>query len=291
MNDKVRMPSRDELADIFFDTEKFYKAEPELQQSIQKSIDGSKVYVEDDYPAFERNRFDHTAVYVSRYRTFQTAHYHAQRDPSARIGVLNFASAVNPGGGVLKGSRAQEEALCRCSTLYAVISNEKFVAPFYSYHRKRHDVRYTDRCIYSPDIVVIKSDIGRPERLTDDQWLKVDVLTCAAPKLRERPNNKFDPGDEKPIKVSDAELFDIHVKRGEHILTIAAHHDIDILILGAFGCGAFRNNPSVVADAYKKILSDFDGTFKEIVFAVYCPPNQNDDNYRAFNRVFGVKKS
>ena len=85
MNDKIGMPSRDELADIFFDTEKFYKADADLQQSIQKSIDGSKVYVEDDYPAFERNRFDHTAVYVSRYRTFQTARYHAQRDPSARI--------------------------------------------------------------------------------------------------------------------------------------------------------------------------------------------------------------
>ena len=91
--------------------------------------------------------------------------------------------------------------------------------------------------------------------------------------------------------MSDDELFDIHVKRGEHILTIAAHHGIDILILGAFGCGAFRNNPSVVADAYKEVLSKFEGAFKEIVFAVYCPPNQSDDNYRAFNRMFGRKKS
>ena len=171
---------------------------------------------------------------------------------------------------MIKGSRAQEEALCRCSTLYAVISNEKFVAPFYSYHRKRHDVRYTGRCIYSPDIVVIKSDIGRPEHLTADQWLKIDVLTCAAPNLRERPNNKFNPGDDKPINVSDAELFDIHVKRGEHILTIAAHYGIDILLLVAFGCGAFRNNPSVVADSYKKILSDFDGAFKECVRSDRC---------------------
>ena len=287
MNVKTKLPSRDELTAIFFDTEKWYKSEPTLKAAIQKSIEGSKVYVEDDYPAFDKNKFEQTAVSVNGDRSFQAARRHFELDPSARIGVLNFASAVNPGGGVLKGSRAQEECLCRCSTLYAVISNEKFVAPFYSYHRKRHDIRYTDRCIYSPDIVVIKSDINRPERLPSEQWLKVDVLTCAAPKLRERPNNKFDPGDEKPIKVSDAELFDIHVKRGEHILTIAAHHGIDILLLGAFGCGAFRNNPLVVADAYKKILSDFNGAFKEIVFAVYCPTNQNDNNYLAFERVIG----
>ena len=58
------------------------------------------------------------------------------------------------------------------------------------------------------------------------------------------------------------------------MLSVAAVHRADILVLGAFGCGAFQNNPRIVAQAYKNILPEFDGQFSKIEFAVYCSPRE-----------------
>ena len=71
-----------------------------------------------------------------------------------------------------------------------------------------------------------------------------------------------------------------------HTTLVVAHHGADIFVTGAFGCGAFKNNPEVVAAAYKKVVPEFDGCFKEIVFSIYCRPNETQ-NFDAFKRVFG----
>lgn len=85
--------------------------------------------------------------------------------------------------------------------------------------------------------------------------------------------------------MSDAELFGYHVRRAMHILTCAAAEGADVLVLGAFGCGAFRNNPEVVASAYKVALSEFPSVFTHVEFAVFCPPNGSSENYYVFKRV------
>ena len=95
----------------------------------------------------------------------------------------------------------------------------------------------------------------------------------------------MNPGNAAPLKISDDELYKIHLQRGEHILTVAAHHQANILILGAFGCGAFRNNPKIVAEAYKETLKKFNGYFQEVVFAVYYSPKNGNENYIAFNQI------
>ena len=74
------------------------------------------------------------------------------------------------------------------------------------------------------------------------------------------------------------------------MFTVVAHHGADIFVTGAFGCGAFQNNPEVVAAAYKKILPEFDGYFKEVVFAIYCRANETI-NYEMFKKVLGKSKS
>lgn len=86
--------------------------------------------------------------------------------------------------------------------------------------------------------------------------------------------------------MNDAELFGYHVKRAIHKLTCAAAKEADILVLGAFGCGAFRNNPEVVAKAYKAALQIFPKVFDQIEFAVYCPPDRSE-NYDAFRNILG----
>lgn len=107
------------------------------------------------------------------------------------------------------------------------------------------------------------------------------MITCAAPNLRERPYNAMNPGQGTALKLSDTELLQIHRERGQKILRIAAAHGTDTLILGAFGCGAFRNPPEVVARAYRELLGEFDGYLRRVEFAVYCAA-RDSRNYDAF---------
>ena len=84
----------------------------------------------------------------------------------------------------------------------------------------------------------------------------------------------------------DAELFGYHVKRAIHMFTCAAAKGADVLVLGAFGCGAFQNNPEVVARAYRTAISEFPKVFKKIEFAVYCSP-RDMRNYQVFEKILG----
>lgn len=276
---------RERLVGIFEDTLRLCKNEEELKQAIQESISGSVLYVESDNPKLSCSKYENTTISVNKYRTLETAQYYRKKYPDARIVVMNFASATNVGGGVKKGSKAQEESICRCSTLYPVLNTESNWKKYYEYHRLRRDSRYTDRCIYSPDIVMIKSDVDFPEVMPVSKRIKVDVLTCAAPNLRANQNNFMNAGSAKPLKVSEDELYEIHLKRAEKILTVAAHHGAEIFIGGAFGCGAFQNNPYVVAESYKEAVKKFNGYFQEVVFAIYCSPKDTGRNYTAFNKI------
>ena len=276
---------RERLIRIFEDTLRLCRNDEQVKQAIKESISGSVLYVESDYPKLSRPKYESTIISVNKYRTLETAQYYRKKHPNAKIVVMNFASATNVGGGVKKGSKAQEEALCRCSTLYPVLNTEANWKKFYEYHRARRDSRYTDRCIYSPNIVMLKSDVDFPETMPASKRIKVDVLTCAAPNLRANPNNFMNAGNSKPLKVSENELYEIHLRRAEKILKVAAYHGADIFVGGAFGCGAFKNNPYVVAESYKEAVKKFKGYFQEIVFAIYCSPKDTGRNYTAFNEI------
>lgn len=276
--------TKDTLIDIFFDTENFYTTNEFLREAVRASIEGTIFYGAQDYPPLPEKKFDKTTVTVVRKRSFDAAISAQRKNLEARIAVHNFASATNPGGGVKHGSRAQEEALCRCSTLYPVLNTEENFRRFYKVNRERNDSLHDDACIYTPEIIICKSDIEKPARLPKDKWELVDVITVAAPNLRERPNNLYNPGNGKPAQISDEELFALHERRLRHLFTIVAHHGAEIFVTGAFGCGAFKNNPEVVARAYKKILPEFDGYFKEIVFAIYCRP-QEMTNFEVFKKI------
>ncbi len=273
-----------DLAEIFQDTKAWYESDATLKKAVQDSIAGTKFYDAENYPALPEKRFNSTTITVTKGRTFEAAVDMRVDNPDAKIAVHNFASATNPGGGVKHGSRAQEEALCRCSTLYPALDTDENWQRYYNFHRERQDAIYTDACIFTPNVIICKSDVDLPQRLPQEDWVTVDVMTCAAPNLRVYPNNKHNPGNDKPITVTDNELLKIHEKRGRHMLTILAENGVDIFVTGAFGCGAFANNPYVVAQAYKNLLQEFDGYFKEIVFAIYCTPRE-ESNYQAFNKI------
>lgn len=274
-----------ELIEVFKDTKMLYRTNSVLAGSIANSIANTVLYAPGIIPEKGRPRFSTDMhVSVTRNRSLDAAMRHCNKASRSRVAVLNFASATNPGGGVVKGSKAQEEALCRCSTLFPVLNTQELQEKFYHFHQERQDTRYTDACIYTPGIMVFKTDTNIPERLRPELWRQVDIISCAAPNLRKVPYNRMNPGTGPAIPVSDRELLEIHKTRGRKIFRIAVANGIDTLILGAFGCGAFKNPPAIVARAYREILEEFDGCISKVEFAVYCPPG-DDANYRAFTKV------
>ncbi|MGN0587715.1 MAG: TIGR02452 family protein [Oscillospiraceae bacterium] len=271
--------------EIFEDTMRLCKENAKLAEAIKFSRANTKFYAADEYPENAKPDTERsTEINVTTERTLAAAKRLSEKYSGKRIAVLNFASATNPGGGVTTGSSAQEESLCRCSTLYPCLKTNELYGQFYSMHQKLCDTRYTDACIYTPKIISIKSDTAFPQAVPESEWFSVDVITCAAPNLREKPYNSMNPGQGKAVKVSPAELLAIHKKRGAHILDIAAANSADIVVMGAFGCGAFQNDPNIVARAYNEILSYYENVFDEIVFAVYCSP-KDTGNYDTFKRI------
>lgn len=275
------MPSREDLIAVFEDTEKWYGTDAEFKAAVQESIRGTKLYMEGETPSLLEPREAKAKVLVNKHKTIEAALLIRHKYPDAKIAVHNFASATNPGGGVKKGSRAQEECLCRTTTLYPVLDTEENWKRYYKFHRNRRDQHYTDACIFTPSIVAVKTDDDLPRRMAKDEWMKLDVLTCAAPNLRERPGNAMNSAPGKPVKMTDADLLKLHEHRARHLLSVAAANGEDIVILGAFGCGAFQNKPEVVAKAYANVLPDFMHQFQVIEFAVYCTP-RDTRNYVAF---------
>lgn len=114
---------REENITVFKDTEKLCKDNKQLAESIKKSISKQKLILESDkIESPNLNIFAEPAeVVVSKKRTFEAASQYKGR----QIAVHNFASAFNPGGGVVKGSSAQEECLCRCSGLYFCLNTSE----------------------------------------------------------------------------------------------------------------------------------------------------------------------
>lgn len=268
---------RQENVSIFEDTREHCKKHPVIANAIKLSNDHQEVFLENDpvLPAPKASA-DKAKIVVSKRRSFEAAFRYAGYETC----VLNFASATNPGGGVAWGSTAQEECLCRCSTLYANLIVKENWERFYAPHRQQHNQLYNDDCIYTPDVLVFKSDTRFPQMMDQEDWLQVNVITCAAPNLRP------DKDGTERVKVTNTELKELHKKRMRRILTIAASRQNDVVILGAYGCGAFKNPPEVVAEAMKEVVQEFLHHFKVIEFAVYCSP-RDEQNYLAFKKVLG----
>ena len=277
---------RDENVTVFKDTERLCKTNPKLSESVKKATASQKLILEGDTLADQKKDIyeDPAKVVVSKKRMYEAAAgYKGQH-----VAVHNFASASNPGGGVVNGASAQEECLCRCSGLYFNLNTRAMWDGFYQPHRDAHDPIHNDDIIYTPGVTVFKTDTAMPELMLESDWYDVDVITCAAPNLRNQPSNKYNTGDgNKQTVMKDKNLLALHEKRLRRILEVALSEGCDTIILGAFGCGAFQNNPEVVAQANRNVIKDYLHAFKNIEFAVYCSP-LDDRNFKIFERVLKV---
>lgn len=194
-----------------------------------------------------------------------------------KVAVLNFANAYSPGGGVVNGEMAQEECLCRSSNLYPALTLPYLLKNYYKWNSKHTGDMGTDAVIYSPGVTVFKTDDAIPEIMERGKWFQTDVLTCAAPYVR--------PDKKHPVTME--KLEDVHYKRMRNILEVASANDVDILILGAFGCGAFNNPPDLVAEVCRHLLiqNGYGRFFKKVIFAIKKNNAQNT-NLEAFKNAF-----
>ena len=194
----------------------------------------------------------------------------------SKILVLNLASPVHPGGGVRRGARAQEEDLCRKSSLLLSLES-KAARKYYSYNASLHSFMGSDALMLTPNVEIIKDENG----ILLDDTVVVSVLTCAAPKVS---NGKEG--------LSEREYRELVYNRIVGMLKCAAYFGYRDLVLGAWGCGAYGNDAAVISDLFYKALTELDykgykeiDLFNRIDFAV-LDKTKEQYNFKQFNRNF-----
>lgn len=215
-----------------------------------KAAESAKVSILPDAPLPDSERRSHneghdvTLVTVANITTLAVAR--ALLEQGHRPLALNFANGVETGGGFLRGATAQEETLCRSSALYATLLGD----PMYDFHRDNDPAASSDWAILSPDVPVFRDDSG----MECEQPWPLSFLTCAAP---------YAPA---VGRTESAKLLRQRIRR---VLAIARAYENDSLVLGAWGCGAFRNGPLQTAMDFREALEgDFDRAFSHVVFAI-----------------------
>ena len=186
-----------------------------------------------------------------------------------RNAVLNFSSYKEPGGMFINGSKAQEECLCHESFLYNVLSQKQ---DFYDWNNQyKNKALYLNRALYTPFVQFIREG----KSYSDYTIYKLcDVITCAAPNksAAQRYQNVSNEENTKALK-----------SRIKFILDIAKENKVENLILGAYGCGVFGQDPKEVASIFKEYLGTTHKCFTGVIFAI---PSGRDGNLEVFKDVF-----
>lgn len=274
------MDNREARLKIFEGTKQLVEQNDTLKKAVDISRAEQIIYWEGEKIEYGAPRFTKPFdVVISKQKTVEAARKYA--NSGKKVSILNFASSVAPGGGVVSGAQAQEESICRVSTLYFALSDKNTAGKFYDkhwemIHQKKMNRRNTDDTIYTPGIVVVRDDAADEIMLDKDSWYTIDVITCAAPDIRL-------VGDDTEYNPKKEELYKEFVKRWKCILCAGANHNADVLILGAFGCGVFANPPEMVARAFSEAAQEFKNHFETIEFAIYS--NGNNSNYNDFEKV------
>lgn len=227
----------------------------EVSFAIQRTTAYTDVTLEDILSETKRFAETKNSVYKNDVVTCaRAAVTHAK--PGAKICVLNFASYTSPGGGFLKGATAQEEALCYSTGLYPCLASKP---DWYDKHREEE----TDSC-YSNDYIYSKN----VPFIVNGKCYFVDVLTMAAPN---NAKSRFSPVEE------------IFKERMEVAVQIAIKNNVDVMLLGAWGCGVFGNDPKFVADRWKELSKLYAGYIGEFVHPII-----DTATYKVFKDVFKV---
>jgi uncharacterized protein (TIGR02452 family) len=245
-----------------------------IREAVDAAVRGTTLVRPDEIAALEAaissvpSRTGRPTIEVTPETTSAAARRLVEREGATQVAALSFASAISVCGGFLVGAKAQEEDLARQSALYACLAPQR---AYYEMNRALGSDLYTDAMIHSPDDPFFRDDgLG---------WLEapyaVSILTVPAPACR----GGLDP--------SDPRVHETIGRRARNILLLAAARGHRTIVLGAWGCGAFRNDPENVSSAFSAALDDerLRGVFERVLFAVYDPGGRN---LAAFRRRFAA---
>ncbi|MEU6641238.1 TIGR02452 family protein [Saccharomonospora sp. NPDC046836] len=228
----------------------------DISPAIAEAVRGTRLYLPEQPVPPEPQPGRPARIEVLDCSTLAAARQLASAAPDEPA-CLNFASARKPGGGYSSGATAQEESLARASALVACL---RAAPDYYRYHRAHRDPLYSDRIIYSPAVPVFRDD----DHSLLDQPYQVAFLTSAAPNAS------------ATTSVEQRELIpSVLHERAAKVLTVAHDNGHQRLVLGAWGCGVFGNDPEVVAAAFAELLTGdgpFAHRFTHVVFAVLDRP-------------------
>lgn len=236
-------------------------------------------YSSDDRGNIRCFKMDSFSCAIKRYYELSKEQVEIQNN---QIAVLNFANPVHPGGGVRRGARAQEEDLCRRSSLLLSLENQSSKV-YYEYNQQCDHFLSSDAMILSPKVEIIKDENYTPL----PESIVLNVITCAAPIYYISHIEDASKRD-----VMQEQYYSLFYQRIQRMLKCSAHFGYRNLILGAWGCGAFGNDSRVVSNLFLQALETKDSTgiplkdyFCSIDFAVYGKTNLH--NFNQFNRIFG----
>jgi len=236
----------------------------DLEPALTRAIEETKLYTPQQASA-ALERLDPAPAHRPTIEgTDETTQVAARRlvesESIADLALLNFASARNPGGGFINGAKAQEEDLCRCSGLYPCLLAQR---GYYEANRDHESTLYTDHLIYSPNVPWFRTR-GRDQ---PDTVFLASVITAPAPNA-----GVVLARDPDALPELEAALR----RRAGLVLAVAADNGHRTVLLGAWGCGVFRNDPVLVADAFGSWLESarFAGVFDRVVFAIYDSSKQ-----------------
>ncbi|MFY0582740.1 TIGR02452 family protein [Cystobacter fuscus] len=243
-----------------------------VRDEVERATRGTRLYRPSDFGALARPEPVGGAprLEVTSEKTGEAARRLFEAEGVTRVLALNFASAKNPGGGFLGGAKAQEEDLSRCSALHACLLRQP---DYYAENRRQPSMLYTEHLIYSPEVPFFRDEQGT---LLERPFL-ASIITSPAPNAGEALRR--DPSLRPRIR-------EVLEARALNVLRVAAHEGHRVLVLGAWGCGVFRNDPREVAEALARALAALPGAFERVVFAVY-ERGGDGPNLRAFRERFG----
>lgn len=228
----------------------------EIGPAIRESVANTAIYSPETLADISIGELRRDTKLEVTDETTITAARRLASEQGEHLACLNFASAKNPGGGFLGGSEAQEESLARSSGLYPCL----LAAPeYYGRNRACRTTLYLDLAIWSPNVPFFRDDTGA---LLDEPF-HTSVITAPAPNAGAVASNE-------PARV--VEIEPTLRRRAELVIKVAAARDVRRLILGAWGCGVFRNDPRLVARVFSDLLTpsaEFAGVFDQVVFAIY----------------------
>lgn len=261
--------------EVMNDTMEHCNKNRKLFDAIDNTIMKSKIYYENDDLDIKPKSWK-TEIIISNKRSFEAASQYKGK----KVAVLDFANSHSPWWAPFH-SWAQEESLCRCSTLYPCLKTNYNLEKYYGIHimhyeRGLSDIYWDDDIIYLPEIVVFKTDTSVPEVMHERDWFKVDVICAAAPELF------------KKLTYNKTRYEEIMRKRIKRILDLAYKEWVEVLVLWAFWCWAFRNPPEVVARLFKEELANYD--FNTIEFPIYTNNFWPLNNYSIFREIFFWEK-